>query len=373
MYQRLSDVDHVIKRPDTYVGSIEPVTWTNTNINDGELEVIPALYKIFDEVLVNASDNISRGKTTKIEVYITDKAFTVYNDGKCVPVVKHKKEKMWTPTLVFGHLRTSNNYDDKEERLTGGRNGYGAKLANIFARIYKVSIWDHRKKKRFIQVWEDNMSKVGTPDITEYKGTNSRTLVECAVDLDKFGIGSIPEATKAMMKRRVHDLKVCNPSVMVSLNGKVIVMKPDDYVSTFMSGIIFRQDNKRWQLMIGMNETGEFQQQSFVNGIWTRNGGTHVDYVWRQIQKHMDPVLKKLKLKAYEVKRKLSIFLSCKLVNPTFDSQIKETCTLPVAKFGSEFKLQKAFMSAVKSSSFMQLMENMASKKDDKKLSKNDG
>ncbi len=373
MYQRLSDVDHVIKRPDTYVGPVEPVTWTNTNINDGELEVIPALYKIFDEVLVNASDNISRGKTTKIEVYITDKAFTVYNDGKCVPVVKHKKEKMWTPTLVFGHLRTSNNYDDKEERLTGGRNGYGAKLANIFARIYKVSIWDHRKKKRFVQTWKDNMSKVDPPEITEYKGTNSRTLVECAVDLEKFGIDSIPEATKAMMKRRVHDLKVCNPSVMVSLNGKEIVMKPDDYVSTFMSDIIFRQDNKRWQLMIGMNETGEFQQQSFVNGIWTRNGGTHVDYVWRQIQKHMDPVLKKLKLKAYEVKRKLSIFLSCKLVNPTFDSQIKETCTLPVAKFGSEFKLQKAFMSAVKSSSFMQVMENMASKKDDKKLSKNDG
>ena len=121
--------------------------------------------------------------------------------------------------------------------------------------------------------------------------------------------------------------------------------------------------------MIGMNETGEFQQQSFVNGIWTHRGGTHVDYVWRQIQKQMDPVLKKLKLKAYEVKRKLSIFLSCKLVSD-FDSQIKETCTLPVAKFGSEFKLQKAFMPAVKSSSFMQLMENMASKKDDKKLQK---
>ncbi len=373
-YQRLTDVDHVLQRPDTYVGSIDPVVWTNTNIDNGEQEVIPALYKIFDEVLVNASDNISRGKTANITVNINEKGFIVDNDGKCVPVVKHKKEKMWTPTLVFGHLRTSNNYNDKEERLTGGRNGYGAKLANIFATNFKVSIWDHRKKKYFVQTWEDNMSKVDIPCITDYEDTKSRTVVVCAVDLAKFGIQNIPEATIAMMKRRVYDLKMCNPSTTVYLNGDEVVMKPDEYVLTYMSDIVFRQDNKRWQLIIGTNyQTGDFKQQSFVNGIWTRNGGTHVDYIWKQIYKQLEPILKRLKLKAYEVKRKLSMFLSCKLVNPTFDSQIKETCTLPVQKFGSEFKLQKSFLTAVKSSTLMRILENMASKKDDKKLSRNDG
>lgn len=372
-YQKVSARDHVLLRPDTYVGSVEPVTWANTNIDSGELEIIPALYKIYDEVLVNASDNISRGKTQKIEVNITDKGFIVDNDGKCVPVVKHKKEKIWTPELVFGHLRTSNNYDDKEERLTGGRNGYGAKLANIFSREYKVSIWDHRKKKCYIQTWENNMSKVNRPCITDYEDTKSRTMVCCMVDLEKFGIDSVPKSTMWMMERRVHDLKVCNPSLTVFLNGEEITMRPDEYASSYMSDIVFRQDNKRWQLMIGINETGDFQQQSFVNGIWTRNGGTHVDYIWKQVYKQLEPILKKLKLKTYEVKRKLSMFLSCKLVNPTFDSQIKETCTLPVAKFGSEFKVQKSFIAAVKSSSFMKVLESMASKKDDKKLSKNDG
>ena len=372
-YQRLTDVDHVLQRPDTYVGSVDPVLWTNTNIENGEQEVIPALYKIFDEVLVNASDNISRGKTTKITVNINEKGFVVDNDGKCVPVVKHKKEKMWTPTLVFGHLRTSNNYNDKEERLTGGRNGYGAKLANIFATNFNVSIWDHRKKKCFFQSWVNNMSKANPPRITDYEDTTSRTMVCCAVDLEKFGIHNIPEATIAMMKRRVYDIKVCNPSVTVYLNGDEIVLKPEDYVSTYMSNIVFKQNNKRWQLLIGINETGDFQQQSFVNGIWTRNGGTHVEYIWKQIHQQLEPILKKLKLKRYEVKRKLSMFLSCKLVNPTFDSQIKESCTLPVKKFGSEFKLQKNFLSAVKSSSFMQVLENMSNKNENKKLSKNDG
>jgi len=372
-YKRVSAREHVLLRPDTYVGSVEPVVWDNTNIDSGEQVVIPALYKIFDEVLVNASDNISRGKTSKIDVEITDRSFTVINDGKCVPVVKHKKEKIWTPELVFGNLRTSNNYDDKEERLTGGRNGYGAKLANIFSVEYYVTIWDHRKKKCYTQSWTNNMSKVNAPSITDYAGTTSKTEVCCMVDLEKFGIENIPVQTLSMMQRRVYDLKVCNPSAYVSLEGEEIKMKLDEYVSTYMSDLVFQQDNKRWQLMIGINDTGDFQQQSFVNGIWTRNGGTHVDYIWKQIYKQLEPILKKLKLKPYEVKRKLSMFLSCKLVNPTFDSQIKETCTLPVTKFGSDFKLQKSFFNAVKSSRFMDVLQSMASKKDDKKLSKNDG
>ncbi len=372
-YQRVSARDHVLLRPDTYVGSTEVVEWTNTNLAT-RLAVVPALYKIFDEVLVNAGDNITTGKTTSIEVNITDQGFTVENDGTCVPVVKHKEEKIWTPELVFGHLRTSSNYNDKQERLTGGRNGYGAKLANIFAREFKVSIDDPRKKKCYGQTWTNNMGTVHPPRVTKYEGKTSRTTVCCIVDLAKFGLDRIPEATMAMMERRVHDLKVCNPSVQVRLNGEELTLRPTEYVNSYMSDIVFRQENKRWQLVVGINhDTGEFQQQSFVNGIWTRNGGTHVEYIWKQMHKQLEPILTRFKLKPYEVKRKLSLFLSCKLVNPTFDSQIKETCTLPVAKFGSEFHVQKAFLVAVKSSALMDILEAMVTKKDAKKLKKNDG
>ena len=92
-YQKVSAREHVLLRPDTYVGSTEEVEWTNTNLATHH-KVVPALYKIFDEVLVNAGDNITTGKTTSIEVNITDQGFTVENDGTCVPVVKHKEEKI---------------------------------------------------------------------------------------------------------------------------------------------------------------------------------------------------------------------------------------------------------------------------------------
>jgi len=87
-YKRLSDVDHVLQRPDTYGGSINPVEWENVKLNGYEtVEVIPMMYKIFDELIVNATDNISRGKTTKIRVILdANGSIDVINDGKPVPI-----------------------------------------------------------------------------------------------------------------------------------------------------------------------------------------------------------------------------------------------------------------------------------------------
>ena len=240
----------------------------------------------------------------------------VINDGKPVPIVKHKKEKMWTPTLVFGHLRTSNNYDDGEERMTGGRNGYGAKLANIFSKRFMIIIKD--KKKLFRQLWTDNMKKTDGPKIDGYDGTNRETHISLKVDLERFGVTHVPYETKQIMTRRVHDIKRVYPDIWVRLNGEDLYAPEEDR--------IFEQKNKRWNFSLNVSD-GQFRQNSFVNGIWTRNGGTHVEYIYKQIAKHMDPVIKKLKLKPYDFKRMLQINLSCHLVNPTFDSQMKESCT----------------------------------------------
>ena len=43
----------------------------------------------------------------------------IWNNGKGIPVVEHKEEKMYVPTLIFGHLLTSSNYNDFEKKVTG--------------------------------------------------------------------------------------------------------------------------------------------------------------------------------------------------------------------------------------------------------------
>lgn len=62
----------------------------------------------------------------------------------------HKKEKMYVPELIFGTLLTSSNYNDDEKKVTGGRNGYGAKLCNIFST--KFVLETQTNKKHFKQV-----------------------------------------------------------------------------------------------------------------------------------------------------------------------------------------------------------------------------
>jgi DNA topoisomerase-2 len=147
--QKLTHVEHILKRPDSYVGTVARAPeqyWTltteKTKFNQELLSYSPALLKIFDEILVNAIDRNSGFPTLvkNISVAANKKTglITIENDGPLggISVEQHPKEKIWNPELTFGHLLTSTNYDDTQERLVGGRNGYGAKLANVFSKMF---------------------------------------------------------------------------------------------------------------------------------------------------------------------------------------------------------------------------------------------
>lgn len=127
-----------------------------------QISYVPGLYKIFDEIIVNAADNIQRDPKgmTQIKVTIDQNKGTikVWNNGMGIPVVIHKKENMYVPELIFGHLLTSSNYDDDQKKVTGGRNGFGAKLANIFSKKFEVECADTKRKKLLKKTYKSNMS-----------------------------------------------------------------------------------------------------------------------------------------------------------------------------------------------------------------------
>merc|ERR1719238_997315 len=109
-----------------------------------------------------------------IDVHIDKKEgfISVQNNGKGVPVVIHKEHKCFVPEMIFGQLLTSDNYDDNEKKVTGGRNGYGAKLTNVFSTKFILETADKSVKKKFTQVFENNMSKKGTPKIVDFSGAD---------------------------------------------------------------------------------------------------------------------------------------------------------------------------------------------------------
>ena len=172
-----------------YIGSVEkrtdPVWLLNehdlTRLTRRKIEYIPALCKIFDEVLVNAADNKQRDKRMKrIDVVIDEAGGTgaptisVKNDGKGIPVQVHKQEGIYVPELVFGHLLTGSNFDDGVGRLTGGRHGYGAKLTNIFSSEFSVETFDSKAGMIFRQSWQ------GACSARHQTATEFVSLLPCA-------------------------------------------------------------------------------------------------------------------------------------------------------------------------------------------------
>jgi DNA topoisomerase-2 len=160
MYQKKTQLEHILLRPDTYVGSIEKHTqnlwvYENDEMVQRSISYVPGLYKIFDEILVNAADNKQRDPSMdslKVTIDPEGNTISVYNNGDGVPVEIHQEEKVYVPELIFGHLLTSSNYDDNVKKTTGGRNGYGAKLTNIFSTEFIIETADGRRLKKYKQV-----------------------------------------------------------------------------------------------------------------------------------------------------------------------------------------------------------------------------
>lgn len=126
IYQKKTQLEHILLRPDTYIGSVQPLTekmWVfdeaDNKIVHREITYTPGLFKIFDEILVNAADNKQRDKkmdTIKIDINPEKNEIKIYNNGKGIPVVEHKTEKMFVPTMIFGHLLTSSNFNDEDKK-----------------------------------------------------------------------------------------------------------------------------------------------------------------------------------------------------------------------------------------------------------------
>uniref|UniRef100_A0A8C1MI95 DNA topoisomerase 2 n=1 Tax=Cyprinus carpio TaxID=7962 RepID=A0A8C1MI95_CYPCA len=367
IYQKKTQLEHILLRPDTYIGSVEPVTqqmWVfdeDMGMNCRDITYVPGLYKIFDEILVNAADNKQRDKTMnciKVNIDSENNTISVWNNGKGIPVVEHKVEKVYVPALIFGQLLTSSNYDDDEKKVTGGRNGYGAKLCNIFSIKFTVETACRESKRCFKQTWFDNMGRAGEYKIKPFDG-DDYTCITFQPDLAKFKMQALDKDTVALLTRRAYDIAGSTKGVRVFLNGKKLPVNGfRSYVDLYLKDkvdetgspltIVHEAVNDRWEVCLTLSDKG-FQQVSFVNSIATTKGGRHSDYVADQIVSKLIEVVKKknkagVAVKPFQVKNHMWLFVNCLIENPSFDSQTKENMTLQQKNFGSTCSLSEKFV-----------------------------
>jgi DNA topoisomerase-2 len=385
--QKLTHIEHILKRPDSYVGPVELGTepyWilNGEKFSKKNLKYSPALLKIFDEILVNAIDrnSLHPKQVSSISVSI-DKdmgSVTIENNGPLggISVRMHEKEGLWNPELVFGHLLTSTNYDDTQKRIVGGRNGYGAKLANIYSTDFSVIIKDHETKQTYTQKWSKNMTVCDPPKIKKHSGATSSVSITFTPEWKRFGMSKMDDTIYSIFQKRVWDANICTTqNCKVKFNGDVLPKQNFEAYTKMHEGVneVSSYTGDRWSVCVGPSENG-MEQVSFVNGICTTKGGSHVDHVAAFIANGIiDEMAKKIKLKPQQVKNAFNIFVKATIENPNFSSQVKSECTSKSQDFGSKFEPPKGFIKNVLKTGIADELMALSKFKEMKELQKSDG
>jgi DNA topoisomerase-2 len=428
-YQKMTDLEHILKKPDTYIGTNEPTdtveyvmdsTVTAPESGDAAADAaaadtapapaltrrnityIPGLYKLFDEGMVNMRDHVVRqaqavadGKpdalpvtTLEVEIDPADGTIHMTNDGNGIDVAQHPEHKLWIPEMIFGHLRTSTNYDEnKKEKIVGGKNGFGFKLVLIWSVWGRVETVDHLRGLKYIQEFKNNLSEIVPPVIAKSK-VKPYTRVSFRPDYARFGLttNNLTSDMIALFLKRTYDIAaVTDKTVKVKYNGNLIPVRHfQQYVDLYIgakggeTGVkrIYESPDPRWEYIVCLTTTDEFAHVSFVNGIYTPRGGKHVEYITNQIVRKLAELIKKKKkvdVKPNTIKEQLMLFLRCDIENPSFSSQTKDELGTAVANFGSSCKVSDEFIEKLAKLGVMDAACALTEVKETKAAKKTDG
>lgn len=353
-YQKTDPLTHIRKRPDTYVGSkksqkleaecIADISQDLPVLINRDIMYIPALLRIFVEITSNAIDNIYRSAEdgidmSKIKIDINHETgeTCVWNDGSWIPIDEHEEEKVPIPKMIFGELLTSDNYDDTVQRAGSGRNGYGAKLTNVFSTQFKVEIGVPNTSNGidvYRQTWTDGMKVCKKHTITSRKTGTPYTMVTWTPDFDYFGIDGYSNDLLSLYYRYIYDTAMiagCS-GVSVMLNKKKVkINNLKDYAKLFNDTSEVLQIQTKDSVVVLIPDSS-YKFNAFVNGVHNADGGVHVETWSNAIFK---PLLSKFNKKnkpqvsIKDIKQFFRVLIKCDLPNPEFSSQSKTYLTAP--------------------------------------------
>lgn len=355
-FQSLTDVEHVLKRPEVYGGQLGKEK--REFVIDGnlqEFEISPMLYKMVDEAIVNAVDNFTRGNgTTKVYLSMTKSGLiTILNNGKGVPVEIHENGK-WTPEMVFFHLRSGQNFEDGKGREVGGKNGYGIKLAAIFSKWFELETVDKARCLKYKQRYTNNMREACKRKVTKTQ-KNDYTKITFQVDLEKFNMVEIPYAMFKIIHRRMKD--IASLGIKTKFNDEDIDIKNFKQYADQIQPIATMEIPK-WKCAIGLGDGN----LCFMNNVYNVEEGTHLymftDKVYEKLMKKTE--FKKKKIPKYKLFMELQCIIFTSQSDPTFNSQMKDRCTLYGSKYSNPLHIPDAFITKMmKHPDFVSLIDKI--------------
>lgn len=380
-YKILTDREHIVSRPQMYIGGISIERSSRFVMEGGkfvlkEIDYNPGFIKIFDEILDNSVDESKRKDskldTIKISVDRKSGMITIWDNGG-MPVHKDKTSKIYVPEMCMGYSKAGSNFNDNEKRETVGTHGIGAYATNCMSTRFYVETADGSKK--FYQVYANNAKDRTTPKITAC--TKHYTQISYIPDYEKFGMEEISDDIYKSIESRVYEVAGTNPKLKIYFNDKKIDIKSfKDYCLMFLDSAdnFMYEETKdgKWSVGISTSNNG-FQCISFVNSVNTFQSGTHVDYILNQFIPFMREKLnKKYKTDILpgQIRNHIMLFVNSTVSNPSFSSQTKERLVSDSKQFVNPIELSKGFLNNIYSSEITNLIADWLDQKkvaDDKK------
>ena len=405
LYQIKTEIEHILAVPAMYIGPVAAVDADMWVYDDATqrivlrtIELIPGLYKLYDECAVNARDQILRmihsplldkKFVTGISISIAeDGTITMENDGNGIDVAKHPDNDLWVPEMIFAHLRTSTNFNKDDKKIVGGQHGLGVKLVNVWSVYACIETVDHKRGLKYVQEFKNNRSEICPPTITKVKSQKPYTKFTFKPDYVRFGMpNGLTSDMLSLLKKRAYDIAAVSDhsvkKVTLKYNDEILPVKNfQQYIDRYIgpkdiaggTGLrAYEAPDERWEYAVALSPTHEFVAVSFVNGICTFKGGKHVEYIMGQITRKLCAYIekkKKISVNPNSIKEQLLLFLRCDIENPTFDSQTKDFMNLASAKFGSSCTVGDTFIENIAKMGVMDVACSLTEAKENKSIAK---
>ena len=331
-FKVLDDRQHCLLRPQMYIGSVTPEPHSGIiNYQYQTKTIVPGLIKIIEEILQNSVDEYIRTNgefANKIEVSIANTVqgteITISDNGRGIPV--KLIDDTYQPVLAWTKLKAGSNFDDSN-RVGAGMNGVGSSLTNIFSTSFIGTSCDGSKK--IVVTCSDNMANV---DFKVSKSSHHGTEVKFVPDLEKFNLTEFTQDHLDVIRDRITNLAIMFEGITFVFNGEKIKFRNIKQIAKhFHESAISVQDDNVALVFAPSGDDEEFRCLSYVNSIYVKNGGSHIDYVLNRIIDDVRAFVKKkhkIDVLPNQIRQHL-LFASWirNFPSPKFDSQAKERIT----------------------------------------------
>ncbi|MCC6815033.1 MAG: type IIA DNA topoisomerase subunit B [Saprospiraceae bacterium] len=295
--------EHIRLRPGMYIGKLGD----GTSVDDG-------IYILLKEVIDNCIDEFVMGYGKEIEIDIHDGRVKVRDYGRGIPLGKVIE--------CVSQINTGGKYDSKAFKKSVGLNGVGTKAVNALSSYFKVqSIRDGKTK-----IAEFNRGSI----LKDFKLSDTKdengTLIEFIPDDKVF---SKFRFMHEFVESRIWHYAYLNSGLKIHLNGKTYFSKNGlrDMLERRTDGesliypIIHLKGEDIEIVLTHGQQYGE-QYYSFVNGQYTSQGGTHLNYYREAIVKTIRDFYKK-DFDVKDIHTSIIGAIAVRIEEPVFESQTK--------------------------------------------------